>query len=120
MLTWVAFLFWSAVTTGSVIAAEATQAADPTGGVAPATWERLGTLGLVILAVITMQLVPGPIYRSLQKLYDEERTKNTLLEQYLRDKIVPIVEANTQTTKDSIALIKDVTDELRTERRRGR
>lgn len=74
--------------------AAADSAVDPTGGLL-----SYGVLGIVVVCLITGLLVPGYLYKRTE-------AENDRLRKLIEDKVIPLVERNSEVTGQAIEYMK--------------
>lgn len=88
--------------TATILAVDS--AVDPTGGLL-----SYGVLGIVVVCLITGLLVPGYLYKRTE-------AENDRLRKLIEDKVIPLVEKNSDVTGQAIEYMKTQNAPRRTAR----
>lgn len=75
------------------------------------SWAQAGILGLIILAFVTKQLVPGYLYQDAKAELKEQRMENARLVQVMLDNqsaTLPALQASTQAVNEAMMEIKSL------------
>ena len=70
-------------------------------------WGQIGIAAVFILAFVTLQIVPGALYKRLQEELKEERAYRQQLEEKIKADILPLMFKYVDATEQMVEFLRD-------------